>query len=192
MSSQRQPHLSQPAVRLASATALLLGLAMLTGVAVSARQQSSQEPAPQQTAPPKDHAEFPVAPGRDTTLRLCSKCHSPNNILATGRTRQGWTDIITKMVDFGAQGSDEEFTQVLDYLTASFPPASTTADAPHINVNKASATELATTLTLTTAEVKALIDYREKNGDFKSLDDLKKVPHIDAKKLDDKKDAITF
>lgn len=105
-------------VRLAGIAAILLGTAMLTGVAVSARQ----EPAPPQTAAPKDHPEFPAGPGREATLRVCSKCHSPNNILAMGRDRQGWTDLITKMVDLGAQGSDEDFTAILDYLTTSFPP----------------------------------------------------------------------
>ena len=34
--------------------------------------------------------------------------------------------------------------------------------------------------------------YREKHGKFKTLDDLKKVPGVDAKKLDAKKDRIAF
>jgi competence protein ComEA len=37
-----------------------------------------------------------------------------------------------------------------------------------------------------------VIEYRKKNGDFKSLDDLKKVPDVDAKKLDAKKDRLAF
>ena len=37
-----------------------------------------------------------------------------------------------------------------------------------------------------------MIAYREKNGLFKSVDDLKKVPGIDAKKIDAKKDRLYF
>ena len=170
-------------IRLAALAAILLGVTMLTGVAASAHQ----EPAPSQVAPPKDHSEFPQGPGRDTTLRVCSKCHSPNNILAMGRDRKGWTELISKMVDLGAQGSDEDFTAIADYLTASFPPA-----AAKVNVNKASASQLATALTLTTEEANQLVAYREKNGDFETLDDLKKVPAIDPKKFGAAKDAIAF
>ena len=36
------------------------------------------------------------------------------------------------------------------------------------------------------------MDYRKNNGNFKSLDDLKKVPGLDPKMLDAKKDHITF
>lgn len=175
-------------IRLAALAAILLGVTMLTGVAASAHQ----EPAPAQAVVPKDHSEFPEGPGRDTTLRVCSKCHSPNNILAMGRDRKGWTELISKMVDLGAQGSDEDFTAIADYLTASFPPAAAAPAAAKVNVNKASASQLATALTLTTQEADQLVAYREKNGDFKTLDDLKKVPAIDPKKFDAAKDAIAF
>jgi len=36
------------------------------------------------------------------------------------------------------------------------------------------------------------VEYRGKNGDFKSIDDLKKVPDLDAKKVDLKKDRLAF
>ena len=41
-------------------------------------------------------------------------------------------------------------------------------------------------------EAAAVIQYREKNGPFKSLADLKKVPGIDSAKIEAKKDSITF
>jgi competence protein ComEA len=59
-------------------------------------------------------------------------------------------------------------------------------------VNKATAAQLESGLGLTTAEAEAVIDYRKKNADFKSIDDLKKVPDVDAKKLDAKKDRLAF
>jgi competence protein ComEA len=160
---------------------VVLGVSIFGGTEVSAKQQAA--PAP--TAAQADaHPEFPPGPGRDVTLRLCSKCHSPNNILAMGRSPQGWQDLIVKMTTLGLQGTDEEFTATLDYLTASFPPK--------INVNRASAVQLVAVLALTSDEAAALVSYREKNGDYKTIDDLKKVSGVDLKKLEAKKDLLQF
>jgi competence protein ComEA len=61
-----------------------------------------------------------------------------------------------------------------------------------VNVNKATAPQLASGMGLTDTEAAAVVDYRKKNGDFKTIDDLKKVPEVDAKKLDAKKDRLAF
>ena len=58
--------------------------------------------------------------------------------------------------------------------------------------NQATAEQFESSLGLSTTEAEAIIDYRKKNGDFKTLDDLKKVPNVDAKKLDAKKDRLAF
>ena len=101
-----------------------------------------------------------------------------------GRTPEGWQDLIVKMTTLGLQGTDEEFTATLDYLTASFPPK--------INVNRANATQLMSALGLTTQEAAAVVTYRDKNGNYKTIDDLKKVSGVDAKKFDAKKDLLQF
>ncbi len=36
------------------------------------------------------------------------------------------------------------------------------------------------------------MSYREANGNFKTLDDLKKVPGLDAVKIESKKDRLEF
>jgi competence protein ComEA len=141
----------------------------------------------QQAAPQPTHSDFPDGPGKATFLKVCSTCHSPTNVLANGQDRAGWESTITKMVGFGAQGTDEELTEVLDYLTKNFPPASAS-----VNVNKATTAQLQSGLGLTAAEADAVVKYREKNGDFKTIDDVKKVPDVDAKKLDAKKDHLAF
>ncbi len=148
----------------------------------------------QQTAPPPppapahpQYSELPPGPGRDTLIRVCGKCHSPDNVIANGQDRTGWENTITKMAGFGAVASDDEFSDILDYLVKNFP-----ADSGVINVNKATAMQLETGLGLSTAEAEAVIQYRKTNGDFKSIDDLKKVPDVDAKKLDAKKARLAF
>ena len=42
------------------------------------------------------------------------------------------------------------------------------------------------------SQAAAIIEYRTKNGNFKSIDDLKKVPGIDPAKIDAKKDRLTL
>jgi cytochrome c5 len=74
-------------------------------------------------APADGDADFPNNPGKEVFLNTCSKCHSPRNVLAYRQDADGWTATITKMVGYGATGSDEDFTAILDYLTKSFPPA---------------------------------------------------------------------
>jgi len=47
-------------------------------------------------------------------------------------------------------------------------------------------------LLLLRKEAAAVIAYREKNGLFKSVDDLKKVPGIDPQKIEAQKDRLYF
>ena len=152
--------------------------------ALTAAPSYAQQAAQQQQS--QVHPELPAGPGKDTLIRVCSSCHSPDNVIANGQDRAGWENTISKMAGIGAVGTDEEFTEILDYLVKNFPE-----NAP-INVNKATAAQLASGLGLTTAEAEAVIEYRKKNGDFKTIDDLRKVPDLDAKKLDAKKDRLAF
>jgi competence protein ComEA len=147
---------------------------------------SAQQPAQQPQANTQHDTGFPDGPGKDALLKTCSKCHSPNVVMANRQDREGWENTITKMVSLGAVGTDEDFTAILDYLVKNFPQQS------KINVNKATVTELQTGLSLSQKEAEAVVAYRDKNGDFKSFDDLKKVPLLDAKKIDEKRDRVTF
>lgn len=137
--------------------------------------------------PAHAYPELPDGAGKDTLIKVCGQCHSPDNVIANGRDRAAWEEEITKMAGFGAQGTDEEFTAILDYLVKNFP-----GTPPTIQVNKATVAQLETGLALTAAEAGAVVDYRKQNGDFKKIDDLKKVPDVDAKKIDAKKDKLVF
>jgi competence protein ComEA len=137
---------------------------------------------------PVAHPEFPPGDGRDTTLRICGKCHSPTIVLAYGQKREGWEKTITKMVRLGAVGSDEDFTDIADYLTANFPPST----IPKIFVNKATDQQIAKILEISLDDAKAIVAYRNHVGGFQSIDDLKRVPHVDTKKIDAKKDNLVF
>lgn len=100
-------------------------LCAVTTVPASAQQQAPQ---PQQQAKEhQQHADLPAGPGKDTFVRVCSKCHAPNLVTANGQNQQGWENTITKMVGFGATGTDDEFAEILDYLVKNFPPPTPTA-----------------------------------------------------------------
>ena len=167
-------------------TLLCFSLGALTfGSMATVAASSGQAPAGDH---PTAHPEFPPGVGRETTLRTCSKCHSPTIVLAYGQKREGWEKTITKMVGLGAVGTDEDFTDIADYLTANFPPST----MPKIFVNKATDQQFANTLGISIDDAKAIVAYRDKVGGFKSIDDLKKVPNVDTKKIDAKKDSLVF
>ena len=92
------------------------------------------------------------------------------------------------MVSLGAAASDAELQSITDYLTANFGAEA----VPRINVNKARAIELESGLSLRRSEAAAIIEYRAKNGPFKSIEDLKKVPNIDAAKIEAHKERLEF
>lgn len=102
------------------------------------------------------------------------------------KTREEWGALVGEMAADGAQGTEDEFNEIVDYLAAAFPKT------PKINVNKATATDLANGLELSAKEAEAIVHYREEKGSFKSVEDVEKVPGVDSKKIEAKKDRLTF
>ena len=132
--------------------------------------------------------QLPEGPGREETMKLCKQCHEVARSISLRQDRDGWHTTMNKMVAFGMKSTEQEYATVLDYLSKHFPAD----EVPRVNVNTATAIELESGLTLRRSQAAALISYRDKNGDFKSIEDLKKVPGLDADKLDAKKDRIAF
>jgi len=133
-------------------------------------------------------AQFIDGPGKAETVRLCSQCHELERAASMRLDSDGWQAEVSKMSALGMKATDAEIELVVAYLAKAFP-----AEAlPKLNVNKATAIELESALSLRRSQSAAVIEYRTKNGPFKSLDDLKKVPGLDAAKLDAKKDRLTF
>lgn len=93
------------------------------------------------------------------------------------------------MIQRGAHGTDDELYDVVDYLATNFGKNS---PAIKINVNKASAKDLEKALQLTEAQAAAIVHQRETSGDLKSVEDLEKVPGIDAAKIEASKSRLAF
>jgi competence protein ComEA len=75
-------------------------------------------------------------------------------------------------------------------LLATGAPALASEGKP-INVNTATAAELATMKGIGDAKAKAIVDYRQKNGPFKTVDDLKNVSGIGDKMLSNLRPQVT-
>jgi competence protein ComEA len=132
-------------------------------------------------------AQWPDSPGKEVTLQLCGNCHDASIIQSHRQSRDEWVATIQKMMASGAEGTEDQFTAVLAYLAKNFGPA-----AARINVNQASAAELESGLGLSGKEAAAIVKYRTDKGPFKTVEDLKKVPDLDFKKIDAQKDRLVF
>jgi competence protein ComEA len=92
--------------------------------AASLPQQNST---PAQTVPLTLAAQnapkaLPDGPGKDTFVRVCSKCHSTDIPAAQHKSADDWTNTLIDMRNKGAEASDEEMEQILKYLVTNFGP----------------------------------------------------------------------
>lgn len=131
-------------------------------------------------------AALPDGPARELVIHVCGQCHEPNRAAALRLTREGWEGVVQKMRGIGAQATDEEFAQITDYLSENFK-----GEAPRpINLNTAPSVDLEAVAGLLRKEAALWIDYRNKNGPCKTLDDLKKVDGLPFNKIDERRDRL--
>ena len=109
--------------------------------------------------------------------------------LAIGQTVGGETIMRQKLTYAQAilEGvTSEDFKKITDYLSENFK-----GEAPKpINLNSATSVDLESVAGLLRKESAAWIDYRAKHGGCNTLDDLKKVPGVPFKKIDERRDRL--
>jgi competence protein ComEA len=132
---------------------------------------------------------LPEGPGKATVQKMCTSCHALENVVRARMTKERWGTVVDDMVSRGAQGSDDEIEQVINYLAANFGRS---AAVKKVNVNSANATDIAAALGISAADAGAIVAYRGEKGSFKELNDLTKVPGIDTKKIEAAKDRVEF
>ena len=91
-------------------------------VAISAHAQQDQQKQQNQ----QKQQQLPDGPGKEAMQRVCSGCHGAEIVIGRGLTRDGWTQVVTEMIERGAQGSEDDFGQIVEYLATNFPPKSDT------------------------------------------------------------------
>lgn len=132
---------------------------------------------------------LPDGPGKETTIKVCGKCHGLDVAVSRRESADGWNAIVLQMIKRGAKGTNDQFGEVVDYLAEHFPKSQA---EPRIAVNTASVQELATGLGVSEKEAAAIVRYRDEKGRFKTFEDLEKVPGIDASKLEPKKSQLDY
>ena len=137
--------------------------------------QANQTPAPPDP--------LPDAPGRAVVIRMCTPCHGIDLILDTPRTVPVWNETLDLMKSFGAEGSEANWKTVADYLATHLA---------HLDVNKATAGEVVLVFGVNEKIADGVVAYRDKQGGFKTIDDLKKAPDLDAAKVDALKARLIF
>jgi competence protein ComEA len=131
---------------------------------------------------------LPEGRGKKETLQVCSACHEAAKATSVKLTREGWVETIDRMKAFGASGSDEEFAAIVEYLSTNFKGDTVRP----LDMNTAESIDLESVLQLLRRESRAVLEYREKRGQFSSLDDLKGLDPVIFKKIEAKKDRIVF
>lgn len=134
-------------------------------------------------------ADLPDGKGKALILRACVGCHKADEITAYRFTKDEYHAIVQRMAERGAQATPAELNVIADYLFEHFPEVE---DATKINVNKASAQEIAAGLGLTEAEAEAVVKYRERHGDYHAWGDLLTIYGVDGRKIEAAKDKMSF
>ena len=155
-------------------SSLCAALFVFTSLVTSFGQSTAQQQSPTNTADDPAHELF---------IQTCNRCHDAARITALRRTKTEWEEVINKMIERGATGSEEDFMTVFGYLRRHYGK---------VYINSAPIEELTTTLGLTNKDADAVVAFRKVNGNFADLDAVKKVPNIDVKILEDHKDAVAF
>ncbi len=165
----------------------VLGMAACALVAstliAAAPVNKAQAQVPTSAQPAATTTTVPEDPAAGAFTQTCAKCHDGARITAMRRTSAEWEDVIKKMIEKGAPGTEKEFETAYDYLLRNYGK---------LNINVAAVNEIVTILGLSRKEAEAIVAYRTANGPFADFDAVKKVPDIDLKKLDEHKNAVAF
>ena len=169
---------------------ILIAACALAAAAVAGSDARQAQPMTGRTLTADEITELaktmPEGPNRELTVRVCAACHEPQRAASVRLTREGWQEVVAKMVGLGAKGTDEEIAKVTDYLAEHFKGEA----ARPINMNTASAVDLEAVAGLLRKEAALWIKYRNDERPCKSIDDLKKVPGCPFNKVDTKRDRL--
>ena len=101
---------------LARQCSLALGLLVAAFVLTTALAATAQNGGGQDS-----HPKLPAGEGRDLMIRVCSQCHAPEQAADQQLDKAGWKDLVDQMASKGAEATDAEFEQIVQYLAIAFP-----------------------------------------------------------------------
>lgn len=93
----------------------LLFLVMFLMILASVGCGPAATPEPTATPPPTEH------PGKAVVASRCIGCHELNRVTNAAFDHEGWQLTVDRMVLSGAQLTDEQVAQAVDYLAQTYP-----------------------------------------------------------------------
>jgi len=63
---------------------------------------------------------LPDGAGKKVVEKICLQCHGASTFTDQRLDQDGWEQVIDDMISKGAQGTNDEFDQIVDYLTKYF------------------------------------------------------------------------
>lgn len=131
-----------------------------------------------------ENDDLPEGEGKETFVKMCSNCHALKRVVKVRFPKKFWESVVDDMVSRGAEGTEEETTMVISYLSRNF--------GKPLDINKSSAKQITAGLSFSPAHADLIVKYRTENGPFKTYEDLEKVPGISRKILDEQKKNILY
>jgi competence ComEA-like helix-hairpin-helix protein len=131
-----------------------------------------------------DERDLPEGNGKETFVQMCSNCHALKRVVKTRYPKKFWESVVDDMVSRGAEGTEEDASVVISYLTRNY--------GKPLDINKATAKQIQAGLSFSAAHAELIVRHRTENGPFKSFDDLQKVPGLSQKLLDEQKKNILY
>jgi Helix-hairpin-helix motif len=128
---------------------------------------------------------LPEGKGKVTVESLCAtRCHNSSPLLRLKKTPTAWEATMDIMVERGAEMSDSEYNEILDYLSTHLLAT--------VNVNTESAARLVEVLEITEAEAAAIVERRTKHGGFSTWQEVAHVPGVDAQVIQERQARLAF
>jgi competence protein ComEA len=126
---------------------------------------------------------LPAGAEKEKVVKLCVGCHEIDLVVARRHTREEWDGVIEDMIARGSKGTEEELASVAGYLSKYLGK---------VSVNAASAKEIQDGLKIAEKDARRIVAWREQHGRFRSFEEVRKVPGVDAAGIADKRGWMSF
>jgi competence ComEA-like helix-hairpin-helix protein len=120
--------------------------------------------------------------GEDLFVDKCSTCHGTERALVAPRTKKGWKGVLADMANLGATLDAGEQEAILGFLTDRHGL---------VNVNTATGEELVG-LGLSKKDADTISTYRAEHGAYADFEALRRVPGLDADRLNAVRARVAF
>jgi hypothetical protein len=121
-------------------------------------------------------------PDRQAVEVVCGKCHTTEVFRNQSRSWDRWNDVFADMTQRGAKGTDEQLARVTTYFLENLTL---------VNINSSPPDELAGVLSVSDEVAESIVQRRQRQP-FTNIDQLRTVPGVDPRIVEQRKSRIQF